>query len=378
MQKAVAWSLSVLAFIAAGCVLHFGRAAFIPIALAIMLTLLLWPAVEFLRKLFVPRIAAAGLVMLLVVGIAGFTAQAVWTPARAWLDRAPETLAVIERKMKPLAGIIEKLEGLTSRATRLGDGSAGPAMQEVVITAQRDGVITISRGIAVATVTVLVLSFFLLAGGPRTLAHIAECLANRAGARRTLDVAACVRADVSRYVGTVALINVGLGIATTLVMAAWGMPSPVLWGTMAAVLNFIPYVGSAVTLVAITAAGLVVFDDVGQGIAVGASYFVLTAIEGQLVQPLAIGRRLNISPIAVFLALWFGGWFWGIAGMLLAVPTLVGIKAAATHVPSWNMFAALLGSASARVAPLPPRAANVPETVPPDTQPAPGVALPNV
>lgn len=376
IQKALAWSLAALAIIAVGCVLHFGRAAFIPIALAILLTLLLWPIVDALHRRLLPRAAAAAFVMLSVVAIAGFTAQAVWTPARAWLDRAPETFAVIERKIRPLAGLVQKLEGVTTRATRLGDAEPERTMQEVVITARRDGVITISRSIAVATVTVLILSFFLLAGGPRTVAHIAECLANRAGATRVLALADAVRRDVSRYVGTVALINLGLGTATALVMAAWGMPSPILWGTMAALLNFIPYVGSAITLLAITAASLVVFDDVGQGIAVGASYLLLTTIEGQLVQPLLVGRRLNISPIAVFLALWFGGWFWGIAGMLLAVPTLVGIKAAATHVPSWNMVAALLGPAP----PVVPAQASTPidEAPLPASAPAAGSTLPAV
>lgn len=348
LQRVQTVSLVTLATIGVGSILYWGRPAFVPIMLALLLTLLLWPAVDALHRRRVPRFAGAALVLLSVVGGVAVTVQAVWSPARVWLDSAPQTLAMVERKIKPVARVLAKLEGVTDRATRLG--SAGPSQRTAVALAvpSSDGMIRVSREIAFATMTVFVLSFFLLSGGSTALAHTATAIADRAGARRLLEVANCVRVDVSRYVSTVALINLGLGVVTALMTAAWGMPSPILWGTMAAVLNFAPYVGSAITLCALTVAGLVVFGDLGTALAVGGCYLLLTAIEGQIVQPLLVGKRLDLSPTAVFLAMWFGGWFWGFAGILIAVPILVAVKASATRIPSWATVATLLSPARDR------------------------------
>jgi predicted PurR-regulated permease PerM len=110
-----------------------------------------------------------------------------------------------------------------------------------------------------------------------------------------------------------------------------GMPNPILWGAVAGVLNFIPYVGSALTLVILTVVAFVTFDGVGRIFAVSVSYLGLATLEGQIVQPLLVGQRLELNPIIVFLALWFGGWLWGIAGIVIAVPALVTLKVVAEH-----------------------------------------------
>jgi predicted PurR-regulated permease PerM len=110
-----------------------------------------------------------------------------------------------------------------------------------------------------------------------------------------------------------------------------GMPNPWLWGTMAAVLNFIPYLGSTTTLIVLTVVAIVSFDGLGHAVAVAGSYLALATVEGQFVQPLLVGRRLQLNPMLVFLALWFGGLFWGIAGIILATPTLVALKVVAEN-----------------------------------------------
>jgi predicted PurR-regulated permease PerM len=114
-------------------------------------------------------------------------------------------------------------------------------------------------------------------------------------------------------------------------MTLLGMPNPILWGALAAVLNFIPYVGSATTLFVLAIVAFVSFDGVGRVLAVTGTYLALTTIEGQVVQPIFLGQRLDINPIIVFLALWVCGWFWGIAGIVLAIPSLVALKVVAEH-----------------------------------------------
>jgi predicted PurR-regulated permease PerM len=146
-----------------------------------------------------------------------------------------------------------------------------------------------------------------------------------------LRVIEAIRSELGRYYGTITLINLGLGAATAATMLFLGVPNPFLWGAIAAVLNFIPYVGSATTLLLLAVVALVSFDDLTRVCAVVGSYLVLATIEGQVVQPLLVGRRLDLNPILVFLAVWFGGWFWGVAGIVIAVPSLVALKVAARH-----------------------------------------------
>jgi len=114
-------------------------------------------------------------------------------------------------------------------------------------------------------------------------------------------------------------------------MMACGMPNPFLWGAMAGVFNFIPYVGATATLIVLTLVAIVSFDGLGSVIVVAGSYLGIATIEGQFVQPLLVGRRLRLNPMLVFLALWFGGLFWGVAGIILATPTLVALKVVAEN-----------------------------------------------
>jgi predicted PurR-regulated permease PerM len=150
-------------------------------------------------------------------------------------------------------------------------------------------------------------------------------------AGHVLHVIERVRAEVGRFYLTTTLINIGLGLATAGIMTAWGMPNPYLWGTLAALLNFIPYAGPGATLLVITIVAVVSFSQPGRILGVAGSDMLLVTIEGQIVQPLVVGRRLAVNPLVVFLALWFGGLFWGIPGVLLATPTLVAIKVIAEH-----------------------------------------------
>jgi predicted PurR-regulated permease PerM len=141
---------------------------------------------------------------------------------------------------------------------------------------------------------------------------------------------------VGRYFGTVALINVGLGVATGLTMYALAMPNPILWGVMACLFNFVPYLGPIAAFFIISVASLITFEPLGRALAAPGAFLMLHLIEGQLVQPLTVGRRFEVNALVILLAVWFGYGFWGIPGMLLATPALVAIKVAAQYQPSWR------------------------------------------
>jgi len=244
---------------------------------------------------------------------------------------------------------MNRLELLTSRAGQLAETAAAPptrgperagensenvpAEAAPVASARPPIAVLIfdqTRSVAISIVTVVMLMVFLLAGGPPMLARMSAALASDLQLSHTLRVINDVRSELSRYYGGLALINIGLGSATAALMTLLHMPNPLLWGAVAGVLNFIPYVGSATTLVLLTVVAFVTFNSPGHIALVPASYLGLATIEGQVAQPLVIGRRLELNPIIVFLALWFGGWFWGVPGIIMAVPTLVAIKVAAS------------------------------------------------
>jgi predicted PurR-regulated permease PerM len=192
-------------------------------------------------------------------------------------------------------------------------------------------IVTATGATLTSFVACMILTIFLLSGGPPMLARMTAALAANLQATQALRVIEALRKELGRYYGTIALINLGLGVATGLAMLGLGVPNPFLWGAMAALLNFIPYVGSATTLAVLTIVALVSFDATSKILAVAGTYLALATIEGQVVQPLLVGRRLELNPILVFLAVWFGGWFWGVAGIAIAIPTLVALKVAGAH-----------------------------------------------
>jgi predicted PurR-regulated permease PerM len=192
-------------------------------------------------------------------------------------------------------------------------------------------------------VAVIVVMLFTLAGGPPMLARMTAALGKDLKSAHTLKVIGAVRTEVSRYYVSIAMINIGLGVATTAITMLLGMPNPLLWGAIAAVLNFVPYVGPAITLVLLTIVAFVTFQNIGHVAAVAGSFLALATIEGQFIQPLVVGRRLELNPLIVFLALWFWGWFWGIPGIIIAVPSLISLKVIAEHSKNGKPLEEFLG-----------------------------------
>jgi predicted PurR-regulated permease PerM len=276
--------------------------------------------------------------LMVLLTIIVVTLSAVTGTAQQWFANLPQTLQIIERKLRPAQKALSRLELLTSRADALTSANPpaprsapAPSPPSAAPAVSATDVLVETRSGIVSTVTVIILTLFLLSGGPPMLARMMAALATDVYAMHALKVIEAIRGELGRYYGTIALINLALGVATGVTMMLLGVPNSFLWGTIAAVLNFIPYVGSATTLVILTVVALVTFDSVGRIVAVAASYLVLATIEGQVVQPLFVGHRLEINPLLVFLAVWFGGWMWGIAGITIVVPSLVALKVAAEH-----------------------------------------------
>jgi predicted PurR-regulated permease PerM len=336
--------IRVLVWGTIGLLLYVAHVAFIPIALALLFALILSGPVEALHKIRVPRSIGATLILAIVLAAVVGTVDLMWTPAQQWFAAAPQTMKIIKRKLTPVGKFINHIEELRNSAGNItASGRAAPVAAAPAPDSAPVLILDATTEALVCALTFVIVTLFLLAGGPPMLARMTAAFIDDLNAGHVLAIIENVRSEVGRFYVTTALINLGLGCATAGAMMACGMPTPLLWGALAAALNFIPYAGAVTTLTVVTLVAFVTFDGVGHVAAVASSYIVLAGIEGQIVQPLLVGRRLEINPLLVFLALWFGGMFWGLAGVVLATPALVALKVVAEHAISGKALLEFLG-----------------------------------
>lgn len=329
------WSrpLWIIAICCLLVVARLGREAFIPLALALLVAFILSGIVETLKRIHVPRTLSAALFLLLFAGGIAATIETVATPAQQWLQNAPRLLRTIDHKVRPAQSMLRRLEDLATRASAIAnpgntEAAAPPAPSNNRPVLTPIDIFAMTGEFALGIVTVLAFAFLLLAAGPPTLARLSAALGGETRAVRVLEVIDAMRREVGRYYGTLLLINVCFGTVTGTLMWLFGLPNPVLWGVMAGLLNFIPYLGPALTCGVILVVGLVTFDSLTHTLLAAASYVGLATIEGHIVEPIFLGKRLDLNPLLVLLAVWLGGWLWGVAGVVLALPMLLALKVA--------------------------------------------------
>jgi predicted PurR-regulated permease PerM len=174
--------------------------------------------------------------------------------------------------------------------------------------------------------TMFILLYFLLASGDLFLLKLVKVMPTLQDKKQAVEIAHKIQQQISTYLFTVTLINSGVGLAIGVAMYIIGMPSPVLWGVMAGLLEYIPYLGATVGISVVTLVAIFTFDNLGHALLAPAVYFGLVAVEANLIVPMVLARRLTLNPVVVFTGLIFWGWMWGIIGILLAVPILATFK----------------------------------------------------
>jgi predicted PurR-regulated permease PerM len=340
-SQSVRTSLLILATLAVFAIAYVAHALLMPVVLALSFAMLLSPPVEFMRRHGIPGVVASALVMLLLAGGIAALVNTTMEPAREWVERMPRMLSDVDRKVRPLRRFAVKIDEVAAQAGRVtGVPAAAPKPAPAP---SPTGLLWKTPAVIIPVAGVFFLTFFFLSSGPSLLLRVAESRRSTSSARRLITVAEHVRRQIARYLATIAIINVGLGIATAALAWAFELPTPLLWGVMAGLFNFIPYAGSATTLVVLTIVAIVTHDTLAPAVGVAASFLALATLEGQVVQPLALGRRLALSPLIVFLGLWLWGWLWGVAGMFLATPILLTVKAISCEVRSWSAITQFLG-----------------------------------
>ena len=332
-------------------VLHLARDFVLPIVVALILSLVFLPVVRAMKRLFIPAPLWAGLVVLsLIVGLFGgiyYLAD----PARAWLEKAPQSLRTIDAKIRRITGSVHDVATATAQVqdmtNQIANGSGNQNKpQEVVMQAPTlaGAALYNAKEFMVFTTSTLVLLYFLLASGDLFLRKTVEALPRLSDKKWAVDIAQQVEATVSSYLITVTMINATLGIVVALAMYLLDVPNPVLWGVMAGVLNFIPYLGDIVSISILTIVGLLSFDELWRALSLPAVFFLLTATEGYLTTPMIVGRRSRLNPVVIVVSVLFWSWMWGILGALLAVPILVVLKTFCDRVEPLQVFGEFLGA----------------------------------
>ena len=337
-------SVGMLGVVATITALRVGRALMLPIVLAILASLILSPLVRWLRQHRVPEQFGAAVVVFGALAMVACAVISLIGPATNFLNRAPAALATGESRIRRL---VRPLEALQETAERIQQVAApptgeGPARVEVAapgIVARWSGS-TLSAGLAMFSA--IFLSYFLLASGPMFRRKIADALPSRFERARFATLFDEIELVTSRYLLLSLIINAGVALATISGLWLVGMPTALLWGCIAGVLNFVPYLGAFTTLALLTLSALSTPVTTGHELLAPVIFLCIHLLESNIVTPTVLGRRLPLSSIAVFVALLFWGWMWGIPGAVIAVPVTVLIKVTCDHLPGLEHVGALL------------------------------------
>jgi len=324
--------------------LYFARSFLLPIVLAVLLDFLLSPVIRTLKRARIPEPLGAALVVLGLLGVVGIGGYSLTDPARAWIAKAPASLAKVETRLRDLRKPVEQVTKTAEQveaATEVEKG--GP--QEVVVRGPRlsERLFGTTQSLLAGALETVILLYFLLAVGDLFLQKLIKVLPLLRDKKKAVAIARETEASISTYLFTVALVNIVLGMVVTLVMVVVGMPNPLLWGALAAVAEFIPYIGATVVLGTLTLAGLVTFPTLGHALLVPAAYLGVNLIQSQFVSPMVLGRRLTLNPVAILVGLVFWWWLWGVGGAFIAVPLLATFKIFCDHIESLAPIGEFLG-----------------------------------
>lgn len=326
-----AWLRSMVTLIAALLTvgaLYVASDLWVPLVIAALAYLSLRPIEAKLCRLGLPRVLASGILIVAIFSALGLIVSLLYSPAQRWIDMAPDSIATIQEKFRSVAEplttidraddtIDEATQPLANESQRVTVAYENPSLIDETTLINHTG----SWLAFVAAVAVL--TFFMLSTGDDLLNRLLGILPHRDSRAEVLEKISDIQHSVGRYLAQITCINVALGIAVTTVMWLAGMPTPVLWGVLATLCNFVPYVGplAATAVVFLAAAGS--FDTMGRAAMTALLFWLTTAVEGQFVTPAILGKTLKVGPVVVLAAVAFWGFLWGLPGVFLAVPLLI-------------------------------------------------------
>jgi predicted PurR-regulated permease PerM len=329
--------------------LKVGRPVVLPVVIAVLLSLLLSTPVRWLRHKRIPERFGAAIVVFGALGIAIGAGVLLFKPAVDWVSSAPATVERVATRVRLMAKPMVALQQSADRiaivtAPAATPGTKAPAQVQLQGPGlfERWGLQALEA--VPAALSVIFLTYFLLASGPLFRKKLAQVLPGRRDVVHFETILSEIEIVTSKFLATATMINTAVGVLLALALWAVGVPNAILWGGVAAVLNFVPYLGPITTALVVTFAALASFEDPARALIAPACFVAIHLVENNLVTPMLLGRRLPVNTVAIFLGLLFFGWIWGIPGAVLAVPLTTVVKVACDHIPALNHFGELLGN----------------------------------
>lgn len=344
-QLIMAGSLLALAIMAGGAILYFASAYAMPLFAAFIFAVVLAPLCRWIEWLRIPAALAALLAMILASGVVYAGVAFVAQPAASWIDQAPETLQKAQRQLRKLQEPFKTVQDLSHQVEDFSIMPNQPKPRTVVIEGPglTQSLIASAQVILVQTAFVMVLTYFFLLTKDELRLKIIALQQRLCDRVRTARIFRDVERSVAGYMVAFSLINLSAGIAVGIACWRLGLPNPAMWGGIAAILNFVPYLGPAVTIGLLGLAGLSTFDTLLPASYPVLAYLAISFIEANIVTPAIMSRRMTLNPLAIMLALSFWTWIWGPVGALISLPLLIMLKVVCDHTPSLRAVGALVG-----------------------------------
>ena len=341
LQSAIVLLLMAGLFLALPFVLSIGAVVFLPPATAVVITIILAPLADRLSRIGLPDMLASLLAILTMAGVIVLALALILQPAFAMVDQVPDMLSVVSRRFAELRGNLASINDFNRQLARL----MGHSPREVVLASPSviEQVAFATPSVVLETLVTLLMTFFMIDARIRVRRRLARDGETVNASVRIARVMRDVQDKVAGYLLTVALINLGVGVIVAGGAWAFGLSAPIMWGGLAFVFNFLPYLGPLAMMALLALVGLGTASSVAVGVVPVLAFLGLHAIEANFVTPAILGARLTVSPVSILLAISYFSWIWGVPGALLSVPILLIIEAMLDNLGRPNLIGFLLG-----------------------------------
>jgi predicted PurR-regulated permease PerM len=344
LQSAIVLLLGLGLFLALPFVLSIGSVVFLPPVTAMIFTIIISPLADRLTRLGLPNMLASFVAILTMIAIVLVALLLILQPAFVMVDQIPALTRQVVRRFTELRGNLSWIADLNRQLARITGSSS---TREVVLASP-----SVIEQVAIATPSVileviltLLMTFFMIESRIRMKRRMVLDRHSFNASIRLARVLRDVQERVSSYILTVALANFGVGVIVATGAWAFGLSAPVMWGGLAFVLNFLPYIGPLIFMGFIGLVGLGTAPTVAVGLIPMLAYLGLHAVESNMVTPAILGARFTLNPVAILISISYFSWIWGVLGALLSVPILLTISALLDHIGKPNLVGFMFGEA---------------------------------
>ena len=300
----------------------------VPVVLAWTIATIVLPVVRWMQERGLPRPIAVILVAFALLAVIVTLLAVLSTPVAYWLGRASEFGSLMRQKLQMMTQPLAMLDEVRKALNAITVGSEGG----IKVEAQSGTLVTTIIGVLTPAVSQFVLFMgaliFYLVYQKRIRTTAVFFVRDRDARLNTLRTLSDIDGNMTVYFGTFTIVNVCLGVVTVLLTWTVGLPNPLLWGVLAALLNYVPYIGPAIVTGTLAVVGLLTFPTLAEAAVAPIVYVAIVTVEGHFITPMVIGHQLTLNPFAVFLAIAFCTWLWGPIGAFLAVPLLMALTVA--------------------------------------------------